>query len=161
MGKNELVITYLAMNFPKDNILSVSRLCKMVYLADWRASIYYRSQLTSFEWKINYSGPYSEDLEDTLYNNNDIFKISKSIIAGCGNIKIVECKRIPIISKLLPDDKDILDKVLSATCQLDWDSFIEIVYSTYPIAMKDRYVKMDLPKLAQEYKYIKRSIEFA
>lgn len=160
MGKNELVIIYLAMNFPKDNILSVSRLCKMVYLADWRASIYFQSQLTSFEWKINYSGPYSEDLEDTIYNN-DFFKISKSIIPGCGNIKIVECKKIPITSELLPEDKGILDKVLSTTCRLDWDSFIEIVYSTYPIAMKDRYVKMDLPKLAQEYKHIKRSIEFA
>jgi hypothetical protein len=161
MEKNTAVLVYLSNHFPKNNTLSISRLCKMVYLADWKSSIYYRRQITTFNWEVFYSGPYSEEFEELFIKNDELFKISKEIIAGCGNIRIIECKKSVEISNFLQDDIFILDQVLNTTSELDWDSFIKIVYSTYPVAMKDRYTKIDLPKLAEEYKYIKRSIVFA
>lgn len=160
MKKNEEALYYLASFFPKNNLLSISRLIKTLYLSDWKSAIYFKQQITDIEWEIYYSGPYSDSFEDLIYKNG-IFELSKEYVPGCGKINIVNLhdKNLPICMAANP--KFIMDSVLTTTGNLDWYSFLDIVYSTYPIAMKDRYIKIDLVKLAEEYRYVKRSIVFA
>ena len=48
--------------------------------------------------------------------------------------------------------KRFLDFVIEKTKGMYFDSFIDYVYSTYPVTSKERYSKLDLVTLAQEYK---------
>ena len=45
----------------------------------------------------------------------------------------------------------ILDFVINATAKMNWNSFISLVYSTYPIRTMSRYSELNLPALAKEY----------
>lgn len=52
---------------------------------------------------------------------------------------------------LTDDEKELLDYVISSSASKNWDDFIKLVYSTYPIITQDRFSKLDLVKLAREY----------
>ena len=48
----------------------------------------------------------------------------------------------------------ILDFVMEGSAPLNWNEFIKLVYSTYPIVSQERYAKLDLVRLAQEYEEV-------
>ena len=51
---------------------------------------------------------------------------------------------------LSADEMRILDFVMEGSAPLNWNEFIKLVYSTYPIVSQERYAKLDLVRLAQE-----------
>ena len=44
-----------------------------------------------------------------------------------------------------------IDHVINETKNLNWDQFIRLVYSTFPIASAERYTYIDLIEKAKEY----------
>jgi hypothetical protein len=48
-----------------------------------------------------------------------------------------------------------LDFVIEKTKDLEWNDFIRLIYSTYPIVTQDKYSKLDLVSLAKEYQKTK------
>jgi predicted nucleic acid-binding OB-fold protein len=49
------------------------------------------------------------------------------------------------------EERELLDFVIEKSAQKNWDEFIRLVYSTYPIATQERFSELDLVELAREY----------
>jgi hypothetical protein len=49
------------------------------------------------------------------------------------------------------EEKELIDFVISSSASKNWDDFIKLVYSTYPIVTQERFSKLDLVMLAAEY----------
>ena len=46
----------------------------------------------------------------------------------------------------------IIDTVIEKTKNMSWTSFINFIYSTYPIVTSNRYTHLNLVEKAQQYK---------
>jgi hypothetical protein len=51
-------------------------------------------------------------------------------------------------------EKRTLNHVIRTTSGKDWDEFIRLVYSTYPVMTQPRYTYLDLPRLARQYRKV-------
>lgn len=146
------IIKYFLKEYPHKEELSASRLTKMVYLMDWKSSIDCGCQVTDTKWYFDHYGPYvgdfvslakeDEDIDvettSTMYGNKkQLFKLSNSF---SGHVDLSE------------NQKKIADFVINATKKKNYESFIQLVYSTYPIMSNERYSELDLVSLANEYK---------
>jgi hypothetical protein len=57
------------------------------------------------------------------------------------------------------EEKEILDFVIESSSTKNWDEFIKLVYSTWPIATEERYSKLDLAGLARAYEEIAQLLD--
>lgn len=48
-------------------------------------------------------------------------------------------------------EKELIDAVINKTKGMYYNEFIDYVYSTYPVQVSNRYSKLNLIQLAQEY----------
>jgi hypothetical protein len=152
------VMAYICLNYPHKDELSKARLTKMIYLCDWRSAIMRGKQITNIEWIFNHYGPYVDDIYSVASKDPD-FEISMSTNIY-GNIKeIISVKPEAKTESLKTGDKEIIDFVINKTSTMYWESFIKLVYSTYPIVSQERYIKLNLPSLAEEYKKIAKMYE--
>lgn len=157
MADLQSVIGYVCKNYPSPNDLSKARLTKLIYLADWKMSLEGGHQITGISWLFDRFGPYVNDvveaarsdprfdveLTETYYGNK------KEVIHLVGDFSFL----------VSPDEEKALKFAIESTKDLGWDSFIKLVYSTYPIVARSRYDKLDLPALAAEYKSKKIATE--
>jgi hypothetical protein len=157
MDELESIIAYLCAKYPHKDELSKSRLTKMVYLADWVAAMNYGKQLTGIDWVFNHFGPYVADVIQAISRSPDFevvdtvnaFGSEKSLIVFRGS------KNVPVSSST----EKVLDFVIEKTAPLSWQSFIRLVYSTYPVLTQPRYAVLDLPKLAKDYERYRQQIQ--
>jgi hypothetical protein len=151
MNKLQQVIAYLCLNYPYKSDLSKARLTKLVYLSDWFSALNNEKQLTNIEWVFNHYGPYVDDVinaaDPTVGFRRDIdqtmYGSSKCVISFQGDDSKIELKQ---------DEKSILDFVINKTQNLYFNSFIDYVYSTYPVKTKERYSTLNLVALAEQYR---------
>lgn len=156
------IVAYFCHHYPNPDDLSAARLTKMVYLADWKASIQHRRQLTFIRWYFNEHGPYVPDVLEEAKRHPRLFRIEdtqnpfghrKRIIRGIENLDL----------KLEQEDQAVLDHVIRTTKDLRWSDFIHLVYSTYPILASNRYSHLNLIEMAERYaeerEYIRESRE--
>jgi len=147
MSKLREIIRYFCQNYPNKNELSKARLTKMVYLADWKAAKRFKKQLTNIKWFFNYYGPYVDDVFREA--NTDPYldiQIQKTMFGDTKTI-IMPKQKIDIFN-LTPEEQNILDEVINETKTLYWDQFINLVYSTTPVRMQDKFSSLDLVKYA-------------
>ncbi len=146
------IIAYYCKKYPHKTELSKARLTKMVYLADWKSCIDRSKQISKIQWVYNHYGPYVEDVANVA-QTDDIFDL-KSTINFLGKSKqVVKLKSENYDTKSLSvADKNILDHIISITSKRYWNSFIELVYSTYPIIKSEKFSNLNLVELAEEYK---------
>lgn len=146
------VIKYILQTYPHKDQLSASRLTKMLYLSDWKAALEYGYQLTDTNWHFNHYGPYVDDFVKMAKNDEDIKVTNTSTMFG-GNKQLFElssnCKRCVNLSSQL---KEIVDFVINATKDKNYEEFIKLVYSTYPVISSSKYSDLDLVSKAREYK---------
>lgn len=146
------VLAYILQQYPHSQHLSLGRLTKLVYLADWKHSIEQGSQITDIDWQYNHYGPYVEDVREALRSHRSLFKVDETYNSR-GNVKYRISMRNPHYKpRLEPSEREALDHSIWQTEDLTWHRFIKLVYSTYPMLKVDQYDFMDLPVLAQEYK---------
>jgi hypothetical protein len=153
------VMAYLCARYPHKTELSKARLNKMIYLADWRSALTQNMQLTELEWTFNHYGPYLDDVFDIALRNPR-FKVRDTLNAYGSPKQIIELKDAndDASDRLSSTERSILNHVIEQTKELYWSDFIRLVYSTYPIATQPRYVKLDLPRLAQTYNAEKKAL---
>ncbi|UDK97157.1 SocA family protein [Lysinibacillus sphaericus] len=156
MVKIKHIVRYFVKNYPYKNELSKTRVTKMVYLADWYSSLDYGEQLTDIDWYFDHYGPYVPDVYNAVVEdkhlviNEDItaFGTTKAVIS----LKIKNPRNVfesaPI--RISDNCKGILDMVIEDTEKLNWNEFIDYVYSSYPIKTSKRYKYLDLPELAEK-----------
>jgi hypothetical protein len=151
------VVEYICDKYPHKSELSKARLTKIIYLADWKAALDRQNQLTDISWQFNHFGPYVDDVIKTARDYPE-FDVEQRINAY-GNLK--ELIRLTMgrgYPSLTQGDKYILDFVMALTRPKNWDEFLNLVYSTYPIASQPRYSTLDLPALATEYRKVEDSL---
>lgn len=147
------VVAYLCKNYPHKHELSKARLTKLVYLADWKSVLDQQHQLTKINWIFNQYGPYVDDVYDAAIRDPD-FNV-QSTTNMYGNPKhTISLKHDIDIRSLTKTDVDILNHVIEQTRRLNWNEFIQLVYSTYPILTGTRGHPMDLVAAADTYKII-------
>jgi hypothetical protein len=144
------VVAYICEKYPHKSELSKARLTKLVYLADWKMSIDSSRQITPTQWYFNHYGPYVADIEQ-LARSDDAFAIDRTM-NYYGGLKEVIRLVGPIRPELSEQEIKAIDFAIEKTKDLSWDSFIKLIYSTYPIVTESRFDYLDLPSLADEYR---------
>lgn len=146
------VIKYILAMYPYKNELSASRLTKMIYLVDWKNALEYDTQFSNAVWHFNHYGPYIDDFITIAIKDKDI-KVTNTVTMFGGNKQLFE-----LYDKLAPPVnlserlKYIVDFVINATKDKNYDDFVKLVYSTYPVISSRKYTNLDLVSKAKEYK---------
>jgi len=157
------LIKYILKNYPHKSELSASRLTKMLFLADWKSAIEYSKQLTNVTWHFNHYGPYVDDFLRIAKDDKDIEVNDTQTIFGGRKQQIELVNSFNGNIEITKNQKEILDFVIEATKDKNYEDFIKLVYSTYPVVSSSRYSDFDLVSLANEYKKIatKTSVNLA
>ena len=150
MSTLKQVMLYIVKSYKHSKSISVSRLSKTVYLADWLAALKLDRQLTNITWDIRFSGPFAPEIESILTGDVDFqMQADKNYINKVQQIAVPN-DDIPV--ELTPAELRVLDKVLRDTVQLNWNDFLNYVYATYPVKIQQRTTIIDLVAVAKEYK---------
>ena len=145
---------YFLKNYPHKSELSASRLTKMVYLSDWKSAIENEKQLTDALWHFHHYGPYIDDFLKLAFDDKDI-EVEETINMFGNKKQLIKLKESFQEEINLPDEtKKILDFVISSTKQKNYEDFIKLVYSTYPVISSNRYSDFNLVQMAKNYKEI-------
>ncbi len=144
------VVAYICRNYPYKDELSNARVTKMVYLADWRSAITRGRQLTDLEWEFSNYGPYVKDVIQVAEMDPAFEVVATKNLYGTPK-DLVRVADDVVYPSLTEEEKELLDFVVSSSASKNWDDFIKLVYSTYPIVTQERFSKLDLVKLAKEY----------
>lgn len=144
------VIAYISRNYPYKDELSNARVTKMVYLADWRSVITRGKQLTDLEWEFSNYGPYVTDVIQVAETDPafEVVRTKNPYGASKDLVRVADDVAYPSLTE---EEKELLDFVINSSASKNWDDFIKLVYSTYPIITQERFSKLDLVKLAKEY----------
>jgi len=154
--KNKIlnIMKYFLKNYPHKSELSASRLTKMVYLSDWKSAIENEKQLTDALWHFHHYGPYIDDFLKLAFDDKDI-EVEETINMFGNKKQLIKLKESFQEEINLPDEtKKILDFVISSTKQKNYEDFIKLVYSTYPVISSNRYSDFNLVQMAKNYKEI-------
>ncbi|TQP44692.1 Panacea domain-containing protein [Vibrio cholerae] len=146
------VIKYILFTYPYKDELSASRLTKMLYLTDWKAALEHGVQFTDTTWHFDHYGPYVDDFVKMAKDDNDIKVTNTTTMLG-GHKQLFELSsgyRHNV--NLSPQLKEIVDFVINATKDKNYEEFIKLVYSTYPVISSSKYSDLDLIAKAREYK---------
>lgn len=149
------VVAYLCDNYPRSEDLSNARITKMVYLADWKSAIERARQLTGLTWEFNHYGPYVPDVvrmarkEEgfTVETGRNAYGEPRDLIRHMPEA----ADNTSNYPSLAAEDRKLLDFVINSVKDKNFQEFIKLVYSTYPIVTSDRYSKLDLVPLARDY----------
>lgn len=145
-------IKYILSEYPYKDELSASRLTKMLYLADWRSALESDKQLTDTVWHFNHYGPYVDDFVEVAKRDEDIdVTCMKTVYGGNKQLFSLSSKFSGNIS-LSPEFKNVIDFVINATKEKNYEDFIKLVYSTYPVISSNKYNNLNLVDKAREYK---------
>jgi hypothetical protein len=151
MAKLKDIMVYIIEKYPFKSDLSNAKLTKMIYLADWKHAITYGGQISGINWYFDNYGPFVWDIKDEAENDSEFFLV-KEVLNAYGSPKVViSLKDITYLPKLTKGEEDSIDHVIETTKKLNWDQFIRLVYSTYPIISSEKYTYLDLSKKAEEY----------
>ncbi|MGO9482409.1 MAG: Panacea domain-containing protein [Candidatus Kryptoniota bacterium] len=148
MSKLVDVLVYLLKNYPHKSELSNARLTKLVYLADWKFALKNKKQITGIQWEFNNFGPFVWDIYNCAKDNPSIFEIENTQNSFGHKKTLIKLSNENYPINIPIDEKNMLDFVINSTKQYDWNRFIQLVYSTFPILSSDRGDMLDLIELA-------------
>jgi len=151
MAELKDVMVYIIGNYPFKGELSNARLTKMVYLTDWKNALIVGKQITNINWRFVDFGPFVRDIQDTAVDYKNIFNsVDTTNQFGVKKLLITlnDQKYQP---NLTTEEKKVIDHVIEKTKRLNWNDFIRLIYSTYPILKSERYSFLDLVTFAHEY----------
>lgn len=152
MNKLKEVISYILINYPHKDELSNARLTKMIYLSDWKQAIEHRRQITDINWYFDNYGPFVSDVQNAVLQHPELFDCKNTVNMFGGAKTLFSIKNEDCQPALSQDEISAIDHVINKTKALNWDDFINLVYSTHPISSSSRYSSLDLIAKAKEYK---------
>ncbi len=152
MATTRDALAFLLREYPYASDLSNARVTKMVYLADWHHAVTHGSQITDIQWFFDNHGPFVWTVKDVASQNPGLFRVADSInYFGARKCEITLLNRDvnPVIKE---SEAASIRHIVQATKEFDWDTFIRLVYSTYPIVNSPRYSHLNLVAKAAEYR---------
>jgi hypothetical protein len=149
MANLEDILIYIIEEYPHKDELSNARLTKLVYLSDWYNSIHNNQQISHINWYFDNYGPFVWDIYKEV-DENPRFKVSHTL-----NFFGTEKKLIRLINpktvNLTETEIFSINKIIEATRDLNYENFINLVYSTYPILTTEKYNFLDLVSKAKQF----------
>lgn len=149
------VVGYVLASYPKAkrDDLSNARVTKIIYLADWKHAIEHGRQITDIKWFFDNYGPFVHDVGNTALAHPDIVRVETTSNVF-GNSKRLFKLIVPEYSpnSLSPTEKQAIDHAIKQTADRPWNSFVQLIYSTYPVVSSERYSWLDLVSQAKAYK---------
>ncbi len=145
------LVRYIVKNYPHKDELSKARLNKLIYLIDWKSAIDNQEQISDIEWIFNHYGPYVSDIESRLITDKR-FSIEKTTNFYGSEKNIIKIKDDSGFKEPNEKQRKVIDLIIELTKDMYWNKFINTVYSTYPITHSSRGEKLELVKLANDYK---------
>jgi len=146
------LLAYLLQEYPHKNEMSNARVTKLIYLCDWKHCLDHRSQITNIEWYFDSYGPFVWDVIDTAKEHPRLFSVEAGSNLYGASKQLIRCLNSRYKPVLTQTEREVAKHIIQITKGLTWDGFISLVYSTYPIITSNRYQRLDLPKLARQYK---------
>ena len=143
------ILIYILDKYPYKDEMSNARLTKLVYLSDWYHAIHNQEQITAVKWYFDNYGPFVWDIYNAV-KEDDVFKVELTNNYYGGEKKLISLDK-NVNANLTSLEAKSVDRIIEATKTLNWDSFIKLVYSTYPILKSDKYTSLDLVKNAMEF----------
>lgn len=150
------IVAYVIKNYPRPDELSKARLNKIIYLIDWKSILLHGKPITSIQWIYNHYGPYVNDIEESLIQDERFsFKKTSNIY---GNEKtVIELINQENFIEPTADEKEVIDFIIEKTKKFNFNNFIKLVYSTYPIISQPQGSILNLVELANEYKNLQKN----
>ena len=145
------LVKYILENYPYPNELSKARLNKVIYLIDWKSVLINNKQLTNIEWKYNHYGPYVDVIKKQIQADSR-FKIDNTTNFYGNPKELIVLIEDNGFSSPNEDEKQVIDFVIEKTKKYNWNDFIKLVYSTYPIISQPQGSNLNLIELSKEYK---------
>lgn len=125
--------------------LSKARLTKLVYLVDWVSALQYGQQATPINWLYNHYGPYVTDVTSFITGNNDFHVLYDTTEEGSrSEITFANWRNYTPPPELIPMVNDVMD----STASLNFQGFLGLVYSTFPISSNPQYSQLNLVECA-------------
>lgn len=154
MNKTQEVIRHILNNYPYDDDLSKTRITKLVYLSDWYNAQQSGVQITPIQWYFDHYGPYVTDVIDAAESDEDVEFSHTFSMFGSPKLLITTKDKTKQLSvtNLSDSEKDAINNVIEATKQLNFNEFIDYVYSTFPITSTEKYNYLKLTDLAFQEK---------
>lgn len=147
------LVKYVLKNYPYQKELSKARLNKIIYLIDWKYVLTYGKQLTNIEWKYNHYGPYVDIIKEKILSDSR-FKIDNTTNFYGNPKELITLAEDYGFIDPSENEKDIIDFVIEKTKKYNWNDFIKLVYSTYPIISQPQGSNLNLIALSKEYKIL-------
>lgn len=130
------VLSYFWHVYPNKEDLSESRATMMVYLADWKAALDHKEQITDIVWTYEREGPHPYALGRGSTPVNWSGVVHGQVRPG----NFSDWRR------------HILDLVVNLSASRSLDEFVQLVYSTFPLFTQPESAPLDLVVLAEKYR---------
>lgn len=153
MAATKDILYYILSCYPNKEHLFNARVTKMIYLADWFSAVVFNCQVSPIQWYFNNFGPYVTDVIDTAMGSPELFHVRIVENYYGSEKRIIDRVSQNFIPELTVNEKHAIDHVIEVTRNKNWDEFIRLVYSTYPIVTSERFSTLDLIQCASEYKH--------
>lgn len=150
------IVAYVIKNYPRPDELSKARLNKIIYLIDWKSILLHGKPITSIQWVYNHYGPYVNDIEESLIKDERFSFKKKSNIYG-NEKTVIELINQENFIEPTSDEKEVIDFIIEKTKKFNFNNFIKLVYSTYPIISQPQGSTLNLIELANEYKNLQKN----
>lgn len=145
------IIAFILSEYPVKSDLSNARVTKMVYLADWHQSINNNSQISPIRWYFDNYGPFVRDVLEAAKREPNLFVLQDTVNLFGRRKTLISMPKKNYTPNLSEAEKASLIHVINTTSKLNWNDFIKLVYSTYPIMSSNRYSYLDLSAKAADY----------
>src|SRR5437879_3433155 len=118
------VIAYLLIHYPSGHQLSLTRLMRIVYLADWRSAIAYRHQLTNVQWSIKAYGPYSAAVR--MACDADPFQVLETVNERGRRKLVIRLADQTLVPTLDEAERTVLARALDDS-SVSWEDLTRLV----------------------------------
>lgn len=134
--------------------LTEDRLTKTLYLIDWEHAQSFGCQATSISWQFGEYGPTTPDVIETLREFPEDFKLTEVPTILSTRKFLVEYRGSRERGEIDVVTKRSIDTVMSSVADLEWGTFISVVYNTLPMSTQPKFGGLDLVGLANKFRTI-------
>ncbi|MEC4565328.1 Panacea domain-containing protein [Paenibacillus sp. CMAA1739] len=153
MASINYILRYFAHKYPYKSELSKTRITKMIYLADWKSTQKFGSQITDIVWYFDQYGPHADNVYSTALKDKKLMIQHERTVYGYP-------KDVIIIKKTGQSDRlgfefltvnelEVLNEVIEDTKHLNLSEFIDYVFDTFPLKNESKNKVLNLVKLAE------------
>lgn len=147
-NKISQVLIYVLSHY-KDNPISLPRLIRLVFLADWYAAIVKNETILSTQWYRRNFGPYSDIILEKLIELNVTIKKGNTESDGMTITVSIHDDQLDY-PQLDNDDMSILDLAMKHVYELDFSSLDQYIENLFPIKNTAINAEIEIQKLAQK-----------